>query len=147
MILNATKQINALLRFSMCSNNKDYIKKTCSYIITINPPTQCLCTNFAITITQNEQIEAGQESTELGCPEEAVKSLSLEVLMTPQDKGPSDLAWILLWPCFELEIELQPSWVPLQPQWCCDAPSVSHSSAWGYALSAFIASPHAGDKD
>lgn len=97
MILNATKQINALLRFSMCSNNnKDYIKKTCSYIITINPPTQCLCTNFAITITQNEQIEAGQASTELGCPEKAVKSLSSEVLMTPQDKGLSDLAWIQL---------------------------------------------------
>lgn len=60
----------------MCSNNnKDYIKKTCSYMITINPPTQCLCTNFAITVTQNEQIGAGQASTGPGCPREAVKSV------------------------------------------------------------------------
>lgn len=69
MTLNTTKQINALLRFAVCSNNnKDYTKKTCSYIITVKPPTQCLCTNSAITITQNVQAEAGQASTEPHCP-------------------------------------------------------------------------------
>lgn len=118
--------MNALLRFSMCSdNNKAYIKKTCSYIITIKPPTQCFMV-FVITITQNEQIEAAQARTELGCGER-LWNPSLEVFITPQAKALSDVAWIQLQPCFELEIELRLSWGPLQPQRCCDTPSVSCS--------------------
>lgn len=76
-------------------------------------------------------------------PGEAVKSLSSEVLMTPQDKALSDLAWIKLWPCFELEIEQWPSWGPLQPQWC----SLCEPGLDAVPCPSFPASPYAGDKD
>lgn len=61
----------------------------------------------------------GQGSSEAGCPERVVLSLSLKVSMLQLDKALSNLVWYYSWPFFEQKVGLEPFWGHLQTGLLC----------------------------